>query len=226
MDFWGMWLNIRLGLLVVAVAYFAAVPVAESADVAAPPAVAPPLSPSPSPYLTGPDLSDTFEVRFGEFIHGVGSVERFTPDVSASIVTPRLNFFHLTDNYWLWFIPRAQIGGSLNVAGRTSFAYLDAMWTVPITNWLFVEPFVGGAVHDGSLTGTATMSDLGCRELFHVGASVGVPINAHWRMMGTFEHLSNGKGIFGTDCGTNQTGVTGGGNQGLNNYGLRFGYAF
>jgi len=42
-------------------------------------------------------------------------------------------------------------------------------------------------------------------------------------VLATFEHLSNGRGIFGINCGTNQGG---GGNQGLNNYGISVGYAF
>ena len=141
-------------------------------------------------------------------------------------MTPRLNFFGAT-GYWANLIPRLQLGGNWNLAGRTSFAYLDILYTVPVMDWLFVEPFFGGAIHNGSLVGAPTLSDLGCRELFHVGGSVGVRINQHWNVSGTFEHLSNGKAVFGTNCGTNQTGVgTGGGNQGLNNYGLRLGYAF
>ena len=68
---------------------------------------------------------------------------------------------------------------------------------------------------------TPTLVGLGCPLLFHAGASLGVPITAHWRVLGTFEHLSNGK-PFGVDCGTNQRE----GNQGLNNYGVSVGYAF
>jgi hypothetical protein len=43
-------------------------------------------------------------------------------------------------------------------------------------------------------------------------------------VLGSFEHLSNGKSLFGLDCGTNQSAT--GSNQGLNNYGLSVGYAF
>jgi len=65
---------------------------------------------------------------------------------------------------------------------------------------------------------------LGCPLLFHAGVSVGVPITEHWSVLGSFEHLSNGKSLFGLDCGTNQSAT--GSNQGLNNYGLSVGYAF
>jgi lipid A 3-O-deacylase len=216
----GLWLNIRMASLAAFMACATAVPSAKSSE----------LTPSITPIYSAPadsklGVGDAFEVRFGTYIHGVGSVERYTPDVSASIVSPRLNFFGVK-GYWANFIPRLQLGGNLNLAGRTSFAYLDVLMTLPVGNWLFVEPFFGGAIHNGSLVGTSTLSDLGCRELFHVGGSIGVPVTRHWSVIGTFEHLSNGKGVFGTNCGTNQTGATGGGNQGLNNYGLRFSYAF
>ena len=215
--------------LATAAAAIAAIPAANSADLPAPvaqpapvPQYSPPLAPAPA------DFADRFEVRFGGYYHGVGSVERNTADVSASFLTPRLNFFGVT-GYWAYAIPRVQVGGNVNVEGRTSFAYADLAWDFPVMNWFYLEPFFGGAIHNGSLLGTLTMSDLGCRELFHVGTSVGVPFGQHWSVLGTFEHLSNGKGVFGTDCGTNQSGLpgaTGGGNQGLNNYGVRVGYAF
>ena len=191
------------------------------------------MAPLPAPVAPPPtaaavparDPGTAFELRFGAYYHGVGDVERGTYDLSASVVTPRLDAIGVT-GAWRYAIPRFQVGGNYNLDHRTSFAYVDLAWTVPIIKYLFVEPFFGGAIHNGSLYGSPTLSDLGCRELFHVGASVGAPLAEHWVVMGTFEHLSNGKGILGTDCGTNQTGFHGGGNQGLNNYGVRVGYDF
>jgi hypothetical protein len=89
---------------------------------------------------------------------------------------------------------------------------------------MFVEAYVGPAAHNGSLTVTPQLAGLGCDTLFHAGASVGYRFDDHWSVLGTFEHLSNGKTLFGIDCGTNQAAT--GSNQGLNNYGLRVGYAF
>ena len=48
-------------------------------------------------------------------------------------------------------------------------------------------------------------------------------INDQWNVTGTFEHLSNGRTVFGIQCGTN---LLPGRNQGLNNYGIRVGYSF
>lgn len=165
------------------------------------------------------DPVDRFEARFGAFAH----FERGTSvDISGALVTPRL--LPSTPGYLGYLVPRVQIGGSLNTAGRTSFGYADLLWTLPVYGPLFFEPFVGPAVHNGSLTPTQTLSGLGCPVLFHAGASIGYRVGQNWSVIATFEHLSNGKTLFGVDCGTNQGGR--GTNQGLNNYGVRLGYAF
>lgn len=193
----------------------------------------PPTSPAPPapagvtplyPFDAQPlsyDPRDQFELRFGGYFHGVGSTERDTYDITASVVTPRPNFG--LNEYWNNFIPRFQIGGNVNLEGRTSIAYADFVYTLTITKWLLFEPYIGGAIHNGSLVPTPTLNGLGCPLLFHVGVSFGVPITEHWRIWGTFEHLSNGN-EFGVDCGTNTPGE--GRNQGLNNYGIRIGYGF
>jgi hypothetical protein len=230
----GFWRSVPIARLGGAIAYLSVIASAHSADMAPPASDGsiPPASAAPpavyapaAPYIADP--GNSFEARFGAYLHGVGSRENDTYDVSASLVTPRLNFFGVT-GLWAYAIPRLQLGGNVNTADRTSFAYLDIVLTVPITHWLFFEPYIGGAIHDHGDLGSSTTSDLGCTELFHAGVSFGVPIDQHWRVIGTFEHLSNGKGVFGINCGTNQTGASpwGGGNQGLNNYGIRVGYAF
>jgi lipid A 3-O-deacylase len=162
-----------------------------------------------------------FEARFGGFAAGVGSTEQGTFDLNASFLTPRI-FNPGLQGYAAYLLPRLQLGGALNLAGRTSFAYADITVTLPIVKRLFFEPFLGGAIHNGSLTPTPTLSGLGCPVLFHAGFSFGVAVTEHWSALATFEHLSNGKGL-GVDCGTNQALGT---NQGLNNYGVSVGYAF
>jgi lipid A 3-O-deacylase len=226
MRFWQRGTIVPTASLAAAIFSFAAVTSASSADIDAPP-------PARSQYamnwaLAAPDLNrdigETFEARFGTYLHGVGGAEAGTFDLHGAIVTPRLNFLGVK-GFWVGFIPRLDFGGSLNLGGRTSFGYSDFLWTVPISNYFFVEAYLGAAVHNGSLTGAPGMADLGCRELFHLGGSLGAPIDKHWSVLATFEHLSNGKQFLGVDCGTNQTGL-GNGNSGLNNYGLQLGYAF
>jgi Lipid A 3-O-deacylase (PagL) len=99
------------------------------------------------------------------------------------------------------------------------------LFTVPPANGskiqsLPVQPArLGRAARDAG----RRLSALGCPLFFHAGVSIGVPITEHWSVLGSFEHLSNGKS-FGVNCGTNQSQVAS--NQGLNNYGLSVGYAF
>ncbi len=214
--------TVWLVLLVACVANLAVLS-AKSADMQPPnetpaPAPAVPAVDQPVPWQVP---GGQFEAHFGVSYRQEGIVDPNTFNISGSIVTPRMNFG--VTGYWANLLPRFQVGGSLNFEGKTSFAYTDIVLTLPITNWLFFEPFFGGAIHDGSLTPTPTLSGLGCPFLFHVGGSFGVPITEHWQVLGTFEHLSNGRGIFGVDCGTNEVP---GGNQGLNNYGVSVGYAF
>lgn len=167
------------------------------------------------------DPANRFEARFGAFAHGVGSAEHNTVDLNGEFLTPRL---FAPEGPWAFLVPRLGAGGLLNLNGRTNVAYAAAVWTIPVFDRYFVEAFVGPAVHDGSLTATATRAGLGCDVLFNAGVSVGYRFNQNWSVMGTFDHLSNGKSLFGIDCGTNRAAT--GSNQGLNNYGVRLGYSF
>jgi hypothetical protein len=114
-------------------------------------------------------------------------------------------------------IPRAYLGGMFNVQGRTSSLRGGALWTFPIAAGFFAEAFFGGAVHDGSLDGDASHNALGSRVLFNVGGSLGYQFDRNWSAMFTFDHLSNGNGIF--DTGFNR-------NVGINSYGLKVAYRF
>jgi len=176
----------------------------------------------PAPVQAVPLLPyDRFELRFGAYAHGVGGREQGSADVNGEFVTPRLP---LGVSGWAsYLVPRIQVGGQANLSGRTSFAYTGALWTWPVWGGISLEAFVGPAVHNGSLVPGPKEGGLGCPVLYHAGASVSYQITDHWSVIATFSHLSNGREIFNTDCSTNQVR---GGNQGLNNYGLRIGYAF
>jgi hypothetical protein len=148
--------------------------------------------------------------------HGLGSVESGTVDLTADLLTPRL--WRVAPAWWDFMIPRVRLGGAVNLNGRTSAAYADALFSLPLWDRWFIEGFVGPSVHNGKIHGDAIKyANLGCRALFHGGGSVGfVPI-PRWNVTFTFEHLSNGNTLFGTGCPYNQ---------GLNNYGAKIGYSF
>lgn len=155
----------------------------------------------------------SFEARLGVFAHGVGSDESGSADIGGELVFPRLWTVPTEFN---WLIPRPHIGATVNTAGRTSYFYGGALWTFNLTPKYFVEGFAGGAIHNGSLNGDATHVALGCRVLFHVGGSAGYRLTRHWSAMFTFEHVSNGNAALNA-CSHNV---------GLNEYGVRVGYAF
>jgi hypothetical protein len=217
MDRWfGKLRPLALAPLVLAFAWAMLPAAAGAADLYAAPAGRPWATPVPII-----DPADRWEARFGVFAHGIGSAESDTVDLNGEIATPRLPLG--VTGFWSFLVPRIHFGGSLNLSGRTDVLYTGLLWTMPVFDRFFVEGFIGPAIHNGSIVPTATHAGLGCHTLFHVGGSVGYRFNEHWSVQGTFEHLSNGRGIFGIDCGTNQIP---GGNQGLNNYGVRVGYAF
>jgi lipid A 3-O-deacylase len=177
-----------------------------------------------APYapITVPiDPANRFEARFGAFAHGIGGAEEGSVDLNGELVSPRLFNF---GGPWAFLAPRVHVGGLVNLSGRTSIAYTGLLWTIPVFDRFFVEGFVGPAVHNGELSATATHAGLGCRTLFNAGGSVGYRFSDQWSLMATFDHVSNGKSLFGVDCGTNQAAT--GSNQGLNNYGVRVGYTF
>jgi lipid A 3-O-deacylase len=165
-------------------------------------------SPTPPSQLTG------WEIRAGAFAHGVGSAEEGTVDLNAEIIAPKL---FAAPGIWNYFVPHFHAGGMLNLSGKTSAVYAGALWRFPVIERLFVEGFFGGAVHNGSLDDSRGTNALGCNPLFHVGGSVGYQITERWSAIFTFDHLSNGRRVFGTDCDRNV---------GVNNYGLRLGFSF
>ena len=69
---------------------------------------------------------------------------------------------------WLpdFFTPRFQLGGVVNLAGRTSFVHADLLWTTNWTQRLFSEMFAGVTVHNGNLDSVDEVHNaLGCRAL-------------------------------------------------------------
>jgi hypothetical protein len=169
-------------------------------------------APTPTAALIDPPR---WEVRLGAFAHGVGSIEEGTVALNPELVLPRLPFGQ--DEWWAILVPRPHVGGMINVSGKTSYVYGGALWTLPLWYGFFAEGFFGGAVHNGSLLGEPGRVALGCNPVFHVGGSLGYSLSPRWHIMATFDHISNGNSVFGTDCVKNQ---------GLNQWGARLGFSF
>nr|WP_238313275.1 acyloxyacyl hydrolase [Methylobacterium crusticola] len=160
------------------------VPAAQAADYAAPvPAYRPPVQP----------LSIVSEFRIGGSAQDPGSNEKNTANVNGELLFAKPNLG--LDRFWSYFVPRPTLGGSYNVDGRTSYAYLGATWTFDITDRIFLEGFFGAGFHNGftgpKLYVPKTFNSLGCSPLFREGASLGFRLNEHWSVMATIEHMSN-----------------------------------
>lgn len=174
------------------------------------------MNPEPTATTGGFGLS---EVRGGIFAHSVYS--GFLPVMPSRWLgfsrIEDLNvelLFDLPDADFMRWIgsPRANIGATVNFAGRESMAHAALTWTVPVFDTpLFIEGSFGGAIHNGVLTGAvAPMRSLGCRVNFYESASIGVNVTEQASVMLTYEHTSNAN-----LCPPNA---------GLSNLGVRFGY--
>jgi hypothetical protein len=154
-----------------------------------------------------------YEIRGGFFAAPFGQ-EKGTTDINGSLVFPK--FFSLPG--WAdGFVPRIRIGGTGNLGGRTSYAYVDNIWTVNIGR-AFAEVFSGVLVHNGPLVNhiDEDATALGCRELYHLGFDLGYRFDPHWSVLATYEHGSNGEPIM-SDCPQNR---------GINVAGVALGYSF
>jgi lipid A 3-O-deacylase len=166
----------------------------------------------PPPARETSSISPLSEVRVGGLAHDPLSPEGGSADLSgeALFVKP----FTSSDPLWNALLPRPDIGGTLNFAGKTNEAYAGVAWDYDVTNRVFVEGAFGGSVNDGK-TGKHVptgFNAMGCNESFRESGSLGYRLTQNWSVMGTVEHMSNA-GL----CD---------GNRGLTNFGARVGYAF
>ena len=153
-----------------------------------------------------------FELRGGVQSDFWGQ-ETGTIGLAGELILPRL--FTID---WLpdFFTPRFQLGGVVNLAGRTSFVHADLLWTTNWTERLFSEMFFGVTVHNGHLQRVDELHNaLGCRALFHVGFNLGYRLDPNWRVIAVYDHSSAGQGL--TGCPANES---------LNQAGIKLGYQF
>ena len=153
------------------------------------------------------------ELRFGFSAQDPWGPERGSAAVAGEVVLAKP--FTAADLFTSYFIPRPHFGGSLNLGGRTSYAYAGVTWSVDVTPRVFVEGSLGGGVHDGkshALVPSPTRPAIGCSPVFREAGSVGVRLSGQWSLVATVEHLSDAR-----SCAQDR---------GLTNVGARFGYAF
>ena len=172
-----------------------------------------PVPPPAAPFVAPASRSFLSEIRVGGSVQDPSGPESGSGSITGEILFDR--FFQSSDPVLNLFIPRPHIGGSVNLGGRTSFAYAGFTWSFDITPRFFIEATFGGAIHNGNTSAFNVAPDeagLGCSPLFRESASAGFHLTPQWSLMATVEHLSNA-GL----CSQNR---------GLTNIGVRLGYTF
>lgn len=150
------------------------------------------------------------ELRIGLLVHDVGPFSRNEED-------------GLDGNLEILFAsplqlkkigsPRPHLGFSLNSAGDTSQAYLGITWEWRLWRDWFVDFSLGGAMHDGKkTTSRIDRKELGCKVLFRESVEFGYVFNERHSVSAFLDHISNAKLCVA--------------NEGLESYGIRYGYRF
>ena len=153
-------------------------------------------------YATPAAGSVISDVRFGIYAHDMyphwipWDVGDYTFDQIEDVNFEVL--FRLPDVdavRWLG-APKVNLGATVNLDGQESLAHLALTWQVPVADTpVFVEASIGGAIHNGILTGTfggrGTLRPQGCRIGFYTSAGLGVNFNENVYGMLAYEHMSN-----------------------------------
>ena len=109
--------------------------------------------------------------------------------------------------------PRPHIGGNINSRGDTSQGYFGLTWEWTLWRGLFAGFSFGGAIHDGELkTDEVDKKELGCRLLFRKSIEAGWRFADRHAVSLYLDHISNAN-----ICSRNE---------GLENFGVRYGYRF
>lgn len=147
------------------------------------------------------------EIRLGVLGHDVGvfgSAKEEGPDLNGEVLFDPLRI--------LW-APRPHLGVSLNTRGDTSQAYAGLTWSWNLTRDVFVEASLGGALHNGyDDTDRPDRKSLGFPLLFRESLGLGVRVGPNLTLSLFLDHVSNAR--------------LADRNQGLDNFGIRWGYRF
>lgn len=171
------------------------------------------LAAIPFLYVSSPAAADGIltELRLGILDHDSDLVrerkETSDPDINIEARFASPDFLD-----WA-FSPNPVIGANINTGEGTSLAYLGLGWTFYLTDAIFADFTLGGAIHDGETSRrTADSRNYGCRLNFHESVSLGYSFDEHNAIMIGFDHMSNA-----SLCDRND---------GLTNIGIRYAYKF
>lgn len=143
--------------------------------------------------------SDRLEARIGGGIYGVDFIGR--SHLSTGVINGELL---LPSPGWLDVIgsPRPYVGADAGLdSDAVHFFYAGLNWDYHLTQRLYLSASLGGAVHTAD-----TLSRLGSRALFHVGAAVGVDFTPNLTGQVYFNHFSNA-GLASENSGHDSAGI-------------------
>jgi len=150
------------------------------------------------------------EIRGGILVHDEGLFSRNKED---GIDTNIEVLFKSPSMFDVVYSPRPHLGATLNSAGNTSQAYLGLTWDWEFYRYYFFNFSLGGAFHTGEkVTDDPKKKSLGCSVLFRESLDLGYKVSGRHSVMFHLDHISNAK-----LCSTNE---------GLEAFGLRYGYNF
>lgn len=157
-----------------------------------------------------------WEARLGGAFADLGGRENGLFNLSGEVLSPRL--FQLQDRIASAFIPRFNLGSSINLNG-TRYAYAGATWTFDIGRDVFVEASLAAALNDGKTGGVVPENRLsvGCNAGTREAAALGFRLSRSWSLVTTLEHFST------AGC-SGQPGTAS--PRGPANIGARIGYTF
>ena len=150
------------------------------------------------------------EIRGGILVHDEGLFSRNKEDgidINFEVLFKSPSMFDVV------YSPRPHLGATLNSAGNTSQAYLGLTWNWDFYRYFFFNFSFGGAFHTGEkVTDDPKTKSLGCSVLFRESLDLGYKVSGPHSVMFHLDHISNAK-----LCSTNE---------GLEAFGLRYGYSF
>ena len=150
------------------------------------------------------------EIRGGILVHDEGLFSRNKEDgidINFEVLFKSPSMFDVV------YSPRPHLGATLNSAGNTSQAYLGLTWDWNFYRYFFLNFSLGGAFHTGEkVTDDPKTKSLGCSVLFRESLDLGYKVSGPHSVMFHLDHISNAK-----LCSTNE---------GLEAFGLRYGYSF
>ncbi len=176
-----------------------------------------PLPPNVSSYAPATQApAPGWEARIGGGVANPGGREGGLLNIGGELLTPRI--VPLSDRFAAAFIPRFNIGSSINLNG-TRYAYAGATWTFDIGRDIFVEASLAAALHDGK-TGTiipVNRLSLGCDTGTREAAALGFRLSNRWSLVTSLEHFSTA-GCSGQPGAPSPRGPA--------NFGAKLGYTF